>query len=166
MTVKEYTKEFYRLNIRVGHHESANENVAKYMNVLIYEIQYEMIIVTIRNVEDAYQIYSKEEAKLAQNQGQKGIGRSQIKGKEIAQDRVEKPKDEENKPHNSPERGGSSQGRQYGDKNTFPRERGRGRGKGGEINCFVYGKIEHKYFECPDIKRYGGGEAHISEAQR
>jgi hypothetical protein len=54
MTMKEYTKEFYQLNIRVGHHESDDEKVAIYMNGLIYEIQDEMSMVTIKNVEDSY----------------------------------------------------------------------------------------------------------------
>jgi hypothetical protein len=45
--------------------------------------------------------------------------------------------------------------------NTFLQERGRGGGRGGEIKCFVCGKIEHKSFECPDRKRDVGGEAHI-----
>jgi hypothetical protein len=93
------------------------------MNGLRYEIQDDMSMVTIRNVEDAYQIASKEEEKLARNQGQMGRGRSQSRGKAIAQDRVHKPKDEENKPHNHPERGGSSQGGHYDDRNTFPRAR-------------------------------------------
>jgi hypothetical protein len=56
VTVKEYTKEFYRHNIRVGRHESDDENVSRYMNGLRYDIQYEMIMVTIRNVEYSYQI--------------------------------------------------------------------------------------------------------------
>jgi hypothetical protein len=34
MTVKEYTEEFYRMNIRAGHHESDDEKVARYMNGL------------------------------------------------------------------------------------------------------------------------------------
>ena len=38
MIVKEYTEEFYRLNIRAGHHESNDEKVARYMNGLRYEI--------------------------------------------------------------------------------------------------------------------------------
>jgi hypothetical protein len=54
MTVKEYTEEFYRLNIRAGHRESDDEKVSRYMNGLRYYIQYEMIMVTIRNVEDSY----------------------------------------------------------------------------------------------------------------
>jgi hypothetical protein len=47
MTVKEYTEEFYRLNIRVGHHESDDEKVARYMNGLRYDIQDEMSMMTI-----------------------------------------------------------------------------------------------------------------------
>jgi hypothetical protein len=47
MTVKEYTEEFYRLNTRVGHRESNEEKVARYMNGLRYEIQDEMSMATI-----------------------------------------------------------------------------------------------------------------------
>jgi hypothetical protein len=65
MTVKEYTEEFYRLKIRAGHFESDDEKVTRYMNVLRYEIHYEMSMVTIRNVEDDYQVSLKEEEKLA-----------------------------------------------------------------------------------------------------
>jgi hypothetical protein len=115
MIVKEYNEEFYRLNIRVGRHESYDENVSRYMKGLRYEIEYDMSMVTIRNVEDAYHIALKEEEKLARKQGQRGRGRSQRRGKAIAQDRVQNPKDEEKKPHNHLERGGSSQGRHYAD---------------------------------------------------
>jgi hypothetical protein len=38
MTVKEYTEEFYRLNIRAGHRESDDEKVARYLNGLRYDI--------------------------------------------------------------------------------------------------------------------------------
>jgi hypothetical protein len=65
MIVKEYTEEFYKLNIRVGHRERDDEKVARYMNGLIYDIQDEMIMVTIRMVEDAYQMALKAEEKLS-----------------------------------------------------------------------------------------------------
>jgi hypothetical protein len=65
MIVKEYTEEFYKLNIRVGHQESDDEKVAKYMNGLRYDIQDEMSMVTIRTVEDAYQMALKAEEKLS-----------------------------------------------------------------------------------------------------
>jgi len=65
MTVKEYTEEFYKLNIRVGHRESDDEKVARYMNGLRYDIQDEMSMTTVRTVEDAFQMALKVEEKLS-----------------------------------------------------------------------------------------------------
>jgi hypothetical protein len=72
MTVKEYTEEFYRLNIRAGHHESDDEKDARYMNGLRYDIQDEMSMMTIQTVEDAYQMALKAKEKLSRKQGQRG----------------------------------------------------------------------------------------------
>ena len=66
MSAKEYIEEFYRLNIRAGHRESDDEKVARYLNGLRYDIQDELSMVTIRTVEDAYQMASKAEEKLNQ----------------------------------------------------------------------------------------------------
>jgi hypothetical protein len=65
MAMKEYNDKFYRLDIRAGHHESDDEKVARYMNGLRYDIQGEMIMVTIRNMEDSYHVALKAEVKLA-----------------------------------------------------------------------------------------------------
>jgi hypothetical protein len=54
MSVKEYTEEFYKINIRVGHRESDDEKVFKYMNGMRYEIQDEMSMMTIWTMEDTY----------------------------------------------------------------------------------------------------------------
>jgi hypothetical protein len=94
MSVKEYTEEFYKINIRAGHRESDDEKVARYMNGLRYDIQDEMSMMTLRNVEDAYQMALKAEEKLSRKQGQRGRGRSQARGKTIAQDRTQKSKEE------------------------------------------------------------------------
>jgi hypothetical protein len=179
MTVKEYTKEFYRLNIRAGHRENDDEKVVRYLNGLRYDIQDELIMLTIRMVEYAYQLDLKAEDKLSHKQGQRGRGRSQPRGKAVAQERTQKPKEEWRKPQGEMERGGTSQrqpyveprrqhterGGGYADANTFPRTRGRGRGRGGVITCFTCGKDGHKSFECPEKKK-DTGEAHITEAQR
>jgi uncharacterized protein YjbK len=87
MSVKEYTEEFYRLNIRAGHRESNDEKVAKYINGLRYEIQDEMSMLTIRTVEDSYQMALKAEEKLIRKKGQRGRGRSQARGKSVVQDK-------------------------------------------------------------------------------
>jgi hypothetical protein len=47
MSMKEYTEEFYKLNIRVGHQEGDDEKVARYMNGLRYDIQDEMSMMII-----------------------------------------------------------------------------------------------------------------------
>jgi hypothetical protein len=54
MSVKEYTEEFYRINIRAGHREGDDEKVSRYMNFLQYDIQDEMSMMTLRTVEEAY----------------------------------------------------------------------------------------------------------------
>jgi hypothetical protein len=89
------------------------------------------------------------------------------------------PKEEWKRPQGKVERGGTSQkgpyieqrGKHnekkgdYADANTFPRTKGRGRGRGGVITCFTCGKNGHGSFECPD-KNKDIREAHIAEAQR
>jgi hypothetical protein len=179
ITVKEYTEEFYRLNIRAGHRESNDEKVARYMNGLRYEIQDEISMETIRTVEDAYQMALKAEEKLSCKQSQRGHGRSQPRGKAVAQDKYQKPKEEWKKPQGKVERGGTSQRGPYveqrgqyneprggyADNNRFPHTRGRGRGRGGVITCFTCGKNGHGSFECPEKKKEIG-ETHITEAQR
>jgi hypothetical protein len=109
MTVKEYTEEFYRLNIRAGHRESDDEKVARYLNGLRYDIQDELSMLTIRTVEDAYQMALKAEEKLNRKQGQRGRGRSQPRGKTVVQERTQKPKEDWKRPQGRAERGGTSQ---------------------------------------------------------
>jgi hypothetical protein len=108
MSVKEYTEEFYKINIRAGHLESDDEKVAMYMNGPLYDIQDEMSMMNLRNVEDAYQMALKDEEKLSRKQGQRGRGRSQARGKTIAQDITQKSKEEGKKPQTQTKRGGSS----------------------------------------------------------
>jgi hypothetical protein len=120
MTTKEYTEEFYKINIKAGHQERDDEKVVRYMNGLWYDIQDEMTMMSIQNVEDSYHMALKAEEKLSQKQGQQGRGRSQARGKTISQDRNQKPKEEWKKPQTQTERGGSSQRGKYVDRNTFP----------------------------------------------
>jgi hypothetical protein len=95
-------------------------------------------MMTVRTVEDAYQIVLKAEENLARKQSQQSRGRSLNIRKGISHDKAHKPKGEEKKPHSPSERGGSSRGNICG-RNTFPR--GRGRGRGGEVKCYACGKI-------------------------
>jgi hypothetical protein len=55
-------------------------------------------MVTIRTLEDAYQMALKVKEKLSRKQGQRGRGRSQPRGKAVAQDKYQKLKEEWQKP--------------------------------------------------------------------
>ena len=54
----------------MGHRESDDEKVARYLNGLRYDIQDEISMLMNRMVEDAYQLALKDEEKLRRKQGQ------------------------------------------------------------------------------------------------
>ena len=55
MSVKDYTKEFYRLDIRFGHVDDEVEKVARHLNGLSSRIQDEMNFVHLDSMKEAYQ---------------------------------------------------------------------------------------------------------------
>ena len=79
------------------------------MNGLRYDIQDDMSMMTLRTVEDAYQMALKAEEKMSRKQIQRGRGRCHPRGKAVAQDKYQKPKEEWKKPQTQVERGGTSQ---------------------------------------------------------
>jgi hypothetical protein len=64
LTVREYTEEFYKVNIRASYTEDSSEKVARYMNGLRLEIQDELSLLSPNTVEEAYQCALKVEEKL------------------------------------------------------------------------------------------------------
>ena len=71
MTVKEYTKEFYRLDIRFAHVDDDVEKIARYINVLGSRIQDEISFVKLESVEEAYQYALKAEEILTKKHEQR-----------------------------------------------------------------------------------------------
>jgi hypothetical protein len=70
LSVKEYTEDFYRLNIRAGQKENEGEKTTRYINGIRYEIQDEISMMSVSKVEDAYQAALKAEENLAKRQSQ------------------------------------------------------------------------------------------------
>ena len=68
MSVREYTEEFYKVNIRASYVQDIVEKVARYMNGLRMDIQDEISMLTPRTVEEAYQLALKVEDKIARRQ--------------------------------------------------------------------------------------------------
>eukprot|EP00253_Pinus_taeda_P007111 PITA_07111 len=81
MTVKEYTEEFYRVNLRAGYTEDTTERTARYVNGLRMEILDEISILSPNNTEEAYQSAVKAEEKLNRRQNsRRGCGSNRGRG--------------------------------------------------------------------------------------
>lgn len=76
LTVREYTEEFYKVNIRAGYTEDNSEKVARYINGLRFDIQDEMSLLSPKSVEEAYQCTLKVEEKL-KRRNNSGRGKGQ-----------------------------------------------------------------------------------------
>ena len=72
MIVKEYTKEFYRLDIRSRH---LDDDVERYIYGLRSRIQDEISFLKLESVGEAYQYALKVEEILTKKHEQKQIGR-------------------------------------------------------------------------------------------
>jgi hypothetical protein len=79
--VKEYTEEFYRLNIRARQKENDDEKTTRYINGLRYEIQEDINMMHLGIIEDAYQVELKYKEKLARKQNQRNRGGIPRRGK-------------------------------------------------------------------------------------
>ena len=64
MTVREYTKEFYKINLRAGYIEDTAEKVARYLNGLRYYIEDELCLVNPTGVDEAYQYALRVEERI------------------------------------------------------------------------------------------------------
>ena len=64
-SVQEYTEEFYRVLVIIGHAKDDKEKLAHYLNGLRQGIQDEMSLVWMNNIEEAYQLSLRVEEKLS-----------------------------------------------------------------------------------------------------
>ena len=64
LTVREYTKEFYKVNLRAGYAEESVEKDSRYVNGLRMYIQEEIIIISPRTMEEEYQCTLRAEEKI------------------------------------------------------------------------------------------------------
>ena len=68
MTVNEYTKEFYKINLRVGYVEDTPEKTSRFVNGLRMEILDEISILSPKTINEAYQSALKAEENIARKQ--------------------------------------------------------------------------------------------------
>ena len=105
MIVREYTEEFYKVNIIVGYVEVSSKNIARYINEIRLEIQDELSHLSPNIVEEAYQCALKVEEKLNRKQNSKR-GRGQAyrgRGQQVGRNRLSTQEKEEVDPSNQQE---------------------------------------------------------------
>ena len=71
MIVREFIEEFYKVNIRSSHIEDTLEKFSRYVNSLRFDIQDGLSLLSLRSIEEAYQVSLKVEEKLMRKQSQK-----------------------------------------------------------------------------------------------
>eukprot|EP00253_Pinus_taeda_P028343 PITA_28343 len=156
MFVKEYTEEFYRLNIRTWHVEDDLEKVARYINGLRYEIQDEISLLSLKTIEDAYQAALKAEEKLLHKQNQRNRGKNPAKEGGTFESKVQHSQNEAGSASNrAPQRGDFGHGR------FVPRGRGRGR----DVRCYICGEWGHMKWDFPHQKLANPHNVNVAETE-
>ena len=68
LTMREYTEEFYKVNLRARYVEESTEKAARYSNGLRMDIQEEISMISPRTMEEAYQCTLRAEEKITRKQ--------------------------------------------------------------------------------------------------
>lgn len=74
---------YYKLSIRAGNVEDDVEKVPKYINGLMYAMQDEINLVSLKIIEDSYQESLKKEEKILRKQNHRNKGKSSARGRGI-----------------------------------------------------------------------------------
>eukprot|EP00253_Pinus_taeda_P008213 PITA_08213 len=134
LMVKEYTEEFYRVNLRARYTEGTTERTTRYVNGLRLDILDEISILSLNNTEEAYQSAIKAEEKITKRQNaRRGRGASRGKGQSYGRGRTANSNEEaiSSKASRSANRGGSARGGR-----SSQLGRGNGQGRGTSYQCY------------------------------
>eukprot|EP00253_Pinus_taeda_P017754 PITA_17754 len=163
LTVKDYTKEFYRVNLRAGYTEDTAERTARYVNGLRMEILDEISILSPKNTEEAYQSAIKAEEKLNRRQNaRRGRGSTRGRGQSYGRGRTASNSEEASSSRTSgtTEKGDGTRGGR-----SFQCGRGNGRGRGTGYECYRCHKWGHRSFECPETDSTGQRGAYVEQPE-
>ena len=126
--MKEYTEEFYQVNLRAGYTEDTTERTARYVNGLRMDILDEISILSPNNTKEAYQSAIKAEEKInRRHNARRGRVSARGRGQSYGMGRTVSNSEEasSSKTSGTTEKGDSMRGGR-----SFQRGRGNGRGRG------------------------------------
>eukprot|EP00253_Pinus_taeda_P028688 PITA_28688 len=139
MTVREFTEEFYKLNLRAGYVEDTSEKTARFVNGLRGEILDEIGILSPQTLDEAYQFALKVY----------GRGRGAGPNDEGSSSKFVGTTEKDNS---------TREGR--------PAQRGQGFGRGrGTVQCYCCHKLGHKSYDCPEGEPAGGRGTYVAQPE-
>eukprot|EP00253_Pinus_taeda_P002101 PITA_02101 len=163
MTVREYTKEFYHVNLRVVYTKDTLEKTTRYVNGLRLEILDEISILSPKNIEEAYQSAMKAEEKITKKQNaRRGRGTGRGRGQSYGRGQTASSNEEgsSSKASGTTEKGDNTRcGRPH------QRGRGNGRGRGANYQCYKCHKWGHRSFECLEVEQAGQRGAYVTQPE-
>eukprot|EP00253_Pinus_taeda_P021135 PITA_21135 len=122
MTIKEYTEEFYHVNLRDGYTDDTPEKTTRYVNSLRLEILDEISILSPWNIEEAFQSVVKAKEKINRKQNnRRGRGNGRGRGQSYGRGRTARNSEEDSSSRASgtTKKGDSMRGEQDGQRGTF-----------------------------------------------
>ena len=162
--MREYTEEFYKVNLREGYIEDTSEKTAKYINGLRMDIQEEMSMLSPSTMEEVYQYALRAEEKISRKHAF-GRGKGATKGRGQITGRGKSPvyKDEASgfNQQDQARKGHEPRGRR-----PYQRGRGRGRGRESVYQCYTCNKLGHRSYECPDNDNTGQRGNYVAEGEQ
>lgn len=162
MTMRKYTEEFYKVNMRARYVEDTAKKTTRYLNGLRIDIHDEINLLSPITMKEAQCAIKTEEKSLRKQNlgrgcGTKGKTQTTGIGKFLAQKN---------------DVGTSNKWEQLEKKNEFrggrTSQRGRGRGRGREhaYRCYKCNKLGHRSFESPENEKIGQRSAHIAQEEK
>eukprot|EP00253_Pinus_taeda_P003992 PITA_03992 len=162
MTVREFTEEFYKLNLRAGHVEDTSEKTTRFVNGLRGGILDEIGILSPQTLDEAYQFALKEKEKINRKQNtRRGGGSGRGKGKIYGRGRGTGSSEED-----SSSKYAGTTDKDNSNREGRPAQRGRGFGRGREtVQCYHCHKMGHKSYDCPEGDPTGGRGTYVAQPE-
>eukprot|EP00253_Pinus_taeda_P017098 PITA_17098 len=162
MTVKDFTEEFYKLNLRARYVEDTPEKTARFVNGLRGEILDEIGILSPQTLDEAYQFALKAEEKINWKQNaMRGGGTGRGKGKVFGRGRSTSPNEE-----GSSSKSTGTTEKDNGTREGRPAQRGRGFSQGrGTVQCYRCHKLGHKSYDCPEGEPASGRGTYVAQPE-
>jgi len=151
------------VNLSIGYREDTPEKTARFVNGLRLEILDEISILSLRNIEEAYESALKAEEKLTRkHNSRRGRGTGKGKGQCFGKGRTTNKSEEgsSSKTSRTVEKDGSTRGGR-----PYQRGRGNGRGRGATYQCYKCHKRGHKSFEFPEEEQVGQRGTYVAQIE-